>query len=95
MDELKQQQLEQQKINEREQAAEMQVTSLARKLLEEDAMLRLNNVRLVNKDLYLKAVQAVLMMYKAGQFTGKLNDAETKIVLERLSQKREINIKRK
>jgi len=95
MDELKQHQLEQQKTGEREQAAEMQVTSLVRKLLDDGAMQRLNNVRLVNRELYLRAVQTVLMMYRARRFSGKLNDADTKILLEKLSQKRETTITRK
>ena len=79
-----------------EQQQEAQLDAIMRKLLEPEAKARLANVRLVNKDLYFRAVQSV--MYLAQQSGGKekLNDYQVKRILERLSgAKREIRIVKK
>ncbi|MBS3057187.1 MAG: hypothetical protein J4415_01005 [Candidatus Diapherotrites archaeon] len=78
------------------QEQEAQLDAIMRKLLEPEAKARLANVRLVNKDLYFRAVQSV--MYLAQQSGGKekLNDYQVKRILERLSgAKREIRIVKK
>lgn len=95
MQELKER-AEQQRIQqEKEQEMEMQIDSLIRNILTPDAKQRLNNVKLVNKQLYLKVAQSLIYLVKAGQLQGKISEQELKSLLEKASQKRDINIKRK
>ena len=98
-DELKKQSLEEHKKRQMEEQAlaetEARIDSAVRGLLSEEARTRLNNVRLVNKDLYLKAVQIILYLQKAGQLQGKVEEEQLKQLLDKVSQKREINIRRK
>ncbi|MFH1225038.1 MAG: DNA-binding protein [Candidatus Diapherotrites archaeon] len=75
--------------------AEMQLSSIMRNVLEGKARERLNNVRLVNRELYYKVTQAVMVLAQRGEINGKLGDAELKDLLERLARKRETTIKRK
>lgn len=75
--------------------AEMQLSSIMRNMLEGKARERLNNVRLVNRELYYKVMQAVMVLAQQGQINGKMGDAELKDLLERLARKRETTIKRK
>ena len=100
MEEMKQKFAEQE-ANEQQaafaaQEQEAQLDAIMRRLLEPEAKTRLANVKLVNKELYFKAVQAA--MYLAQQSGGKekLNDYQMKRILERLSgAKREIRIVKK
>lgn len=88
MEELKQRQ-------EEEQANEEKISTVVRPLLTEEARNRLNNIGLVNKSLYLKTVQLILYLQQAGQLQGKVSDQELKTLLEKMSKKREMTIKRK
>ena len=87
-EEIKQKIIEQQKIDQ-------QLDLLMRQLLTDEAKTRVNNIKLVNKELYLTVAQSLLYLQKSGEINGKLGDFELKNLLERLSQKREIKIKRK
>jgi programmed cell death protein 5 len=79
-----------------EQAMEAQLDSLLRSVLTPEAKSRLSNIRLVNKDLYLKMAQSLLYLAKSGQLPGKLDDAQLKSLLEKVREKkREISITRK
>jgi len=91
MEELKKQQEEEQMQVE----AEAKIASMVRGLLTEKARTRLNNVRLVNKELYLKAVQIILYLQKAGQLQGKLEENTLKEILDKVRNKKEIKITRK
>jgi len=89
---------EQQKRRLREQErleAEERITSVVKALLTEEARARLNNVGLVNQELYLRVVQAVAYLHQAGQLNGKVSEPELKVLLEKLGKKREISIRRK
>jgi len=74
---------------------ENQIDSAMKLVLTEEARTRLYNVRLVNRELYLKTAQSLIYLYKSGQVQGKIGEPELKGLLEKLSAKREINIKRK
>lgn len=74
---------------------ENQIDSAMKLVLTEEARTRLYNVRLVNRELYLKAAQSLIYLYKAGQVQEKIGEGELKGLLEKLSAKREISIKRK
>ena len=91
MEELKQRQLKEQQRDERE----AKIATVTRSLLEEKAMERLNNVKIVNKELYLKVIQLVLYLQRAGQLQGKIGDEELKQLLEKIRNKKEIKITRK
>jgi programmed cell death protein 5 len=91
LEELQRKQLEEQQRIE----AEEKIAVAVRSLLSEEAKSRLGNVALVNKGLYLKAAQVILFLQESGRLQGKISDEELKLVLERLSSKREIKIKRR
>ncbi len=91
LQELRKRQLEEQAVLE----AEAKINSAVRSLLTEEARTRLNNVRLVNKEQYLKTAQIILYLQKAGQLQGKISEDELKQLLDRVSSKREIKIRRK
>ena len=91
LEELRKRQLEEQAVLE----AEAKINSAVRSLLTEEARTRLNNVRLVNKEQYLKVAQVILYLQKAGQLQGKIGEEELKQLLDRMSSKREIKIRRK
>lgn len=99
-----QERLRQQKLEElnkryeegkKEAEEEAQLNTVLRALLSEKAKARLNNVKLVNRELYLKAVQAIVHLQNTGNVQGKLDDEQLKLLLEQLRNKREIKIRRK
>ncbi|MFA4855735.1 MAG: DNA-binding protein [archaeon] len=91
MEELKKRQLEE----EMREEAESKIDFAVRNLLSEAARTRLNNVRLVNNELYLKAAQVILYLANEGQLQGRLEEPELKQLLDKLRNKREIKITRK
>ncbi|MBI2529846.1 MAG: hypothetical protein HYW05_01765 [Candidatus Diapherotrites archaeon] len=100
MEELKQkfaeQEANEQQAEFAEQQQEAQLDAIMRKLLEPEAKTRLANVRLVNKELYFRAVQSAMYLAQRSGGKEKLNDYQMKRVLERLSgAKREIRIVKK
>lgn len=89
-------QSEAQNRKEKEMQAQMQIDSLMRKTLTDEARTRLNNVRMVKKELYTQTLQTILMLVQQGQVEEKISDEELKTILERISSsKREISIRRK
>lgn len=92
---MKKQLEEQQQAEEEAAKAENQLDSVLRVLLEPDAKQRLGNVHAANKALFLKTAQTILALYKAGHLHGKMNNDQLKKLLEKLSQKRETQIRRK
>ncbi|MFH1663321.1 MAG: DNA-binding protein [archaeon] len=93
--ELKERYSEEIKQQERQIELENQIDSAMKLVLAEEARARLSNVRLVNRELYLKAAQSLIYLYKTGKVQGKVQEKELKKLLEQLSAKREISIKRK
>lgn len=78
-----------------EAEAEAQLDAMLRRLLEDDAKTRLANVALANRELYLRAVQMIMGLYRSGQAEGKLSDSQLREILTKVSEKREISIRRK
>lgn len=78
-----------------EREAQLRIDALLRSVLEEDAKSRLANVKLVNRELYYKAVQAIVYLYNSGRASGRLSDGELRGLLSKLSVKREVTIRRK
>ena len=95
LEELKQKYMEQKEEEQKEFEVENQMQTLLKKVLDDEARARLSNVRLINKDLYSKAFQAIMGLVQKGFVTGKLNDAQVKEILMQLKSKREISIRRK
>ena len=99
MDELeiiKQKKLEQMQQQNQQLEIEAKLDEVARKILTPEAKARLGNVKLVNRELYMNAIQTLLYMYQQGQIQGKIDEANLKALLVKLkSGKREISITRK
>lgn len=91
LEELKKRQMEEQGLAE----AEVKIDATVKSMLSEEARIRLNNVKLVNQQLYLKAVQLLLYLQRSGNIQGKISEGEVKQVLEKLRSKKEIRIRRK
>lgn len=92
---LKKRAFEQQQAQEEAARAEAQLDETLRFLLSTEAKERLSNVRLANKNLYLKTAQTLLMLYKSGQLNEKISGEQLKKLLEKLSERRETKIVRK
>jgi len=88
---LRKQLLERQKALE----AEAQLNRVVKTLLDDAARERLSNVKLVNSELYMKAVQAIIYLYNSGKIQEKISEAQLLQLLQTLRNKREITIRRK
>ena len=95
LEELKQQYLRQQQEEQKQAEVEGKIQLLLKQALDEDARARLNNVRLVNQELYMKTFQSIMQMAQKGYLKGKLNEEQLKEILRQLKNNREINIERK
>ena len=87
---LRKQLLERQKALE----AEAQLNRVVKTLLDDSARERLNNVKLVNSELYMKAVQAMVYLYNSGKIREKIGETQLLQLLQTLRNKREITIRR-
>lgn len=94
LEELKQRYALQQELM-KQIEAERQLNLILRKLLTSEARERLKNVRLVNQELYLKAVQQIMLMAQAGRLTERVTDEQMKKLLMMLSKRKETRIIRK
>ncbi len=81
-------------IEKAEKNAENQIAEIARKILSDKARERLNNVKLVDREKYMRAVQ-VLMYFYQNNPASKISDQQLKSILAKLSAKRETKIVRK
>ncbi|MFH1391292.1 MAG: DNA-binding protein [Candidatus Diapherotrites archaeon] len=95
LEELKQKYLEQQEEEKQSLEMEAKMQSVLKSLLTEEAKQRLSNVRLVNKELYTRAFQAIMGLMQKGMVQGKLNEEQLKEILRQLNTRRDINITRK
>ena len=95
LEELKQKYLEQKEAEQKQLQAELELQAIVRRLLDDSARARLNNIKLVNNELYLRAVQAIIYLYQAGRLRQKIDEEQLKQLLGELSAKKEIKIKRK
>jgi len=82
-------------LKKQEAEAEAKIGAIVRSLLSDEARTRLNNVRLVNTELYLKAVQAILYLQNARQLQGKVSEQDLKQLLGKMGERKEIKITRK
>jgi programmed cell death protein 5 len=74
--------ISQEKLNE----LERQLRQVEFKVLEPRARTRLNNVKLINKERYIQAMQVILGFYNQGKLKNKINDEEMKALLQQLAQ---------
>ena len=86
LEELRQLYLKQQEEEQRKSDTEGQMQGLLKKFLDEDARARLNNVRLVNEDLYAKAFQAIMGLVQRGFVKQKLKEEQVKEILRQLTK---------
>jgi len=64
-------------------------------ILEPKARERLANLKVVKPDLAMQLELYLAQLVQAGQIQGKLTDEQIVLILRKLSEKKEINIKRK
>lgn len=95
LEELQEQMIGQQEAEKKALEMESQVQSALKKFLDENARQRLSNVRLVNKELYYKAFQAIMALAQQGHVQEKLNEEQVREILMKLKNNREISIRRK
>ena len=95
MKELQEKMAEQQERQRKTSEAEMQLEEALKIVLSPEAKTRLANVKLVNRELYLTASQTILYLAKAKKLGGKITDEQLKELLRKLSEKKEVVIKRK
>lgn len=95
LEELQEKMKKQQETQQQEYERESQMQSMLKRYLDEEARQRLNNVKLVNKELYTKAFKAIMMMMQRGYVQGKLNEVQVKEILMNLKEDREFKITRK
>jgi programmed cell death protein 5 len=96
MEEMRQKLLAKKQAEEKETQMEMQIESILRSAMSPEAKARLSNVKIVNKQLYQKAAQAIVYLFQSGKLQGKLQDNETRLLLEKLAgHKPEFKIVRK
>ena len=96
LEKIKEKKLEQLQQQNQQLEIEAKLDEVARKILTPEAKARLGNVKLVNRELYMNAIQTLLYMYQQGQIQGKIDEANLKAILEKLRLgKREISITRK
>ncbi|MBI5554142.1 MAG: DNA-binding protein [Candidatus Diapherotrites archaeon] len=74
---------------------ESQTEMMLRQILDESAKTRLSNVKLVNPELYTRAVNALLYLANSGKLQQKLGEEHVRQVLSQLNPKKEIKITRK
>lgn len=74
---------------------EAKINQLLNRFLTDEARARLNNVRLVKKEIFNSALQSIIYLVQQGHINDKIDDEQLKSLLERLTQKKEISIKRK
>ena len=95
LQELKKKFLAKQQHEEQELHVEQQMEDVLRKILSPEAKNRLSNVRLVNPERYAQVVQYLVYAAQNGRIQQRLSEQELIDVLSKLSQKKEIQIRRK
>ena len=95
LEEIKTEMLRQQEKQKKASEAETHLDEALRLALSPEAKARLANIKLVNKNTYLKVAQGILYLYKSGRVKSKITDEQLKELLRKLSEKKEIQIKRK
>ncbi|VVB58795.1 DNA-binding protein [Candidatus Anstonella stagnisolia] len=83
-----------QMLAERQQAQQMdeQKKSLLMRVLENDAYERAMMVRISSPETYDRLISVLAQLYQSGQLKGKLNEAQLRAVLAKLTQRREGSI---
>ncbi|VVB99389.1 DNA-binding protein [uncultured archaeon] len=95
LEEMQQAYLRQKDAEQKQLEAEMKAQAILRRMLDDKALERMNNVKLVNRELYSNAFNALVSMAQKGYLEGKADDSQLKQILYRLRPEKEITIKRK
>lgn len=92
---IKKRMMEQQQLREQQKQLESQLEANTRKFLTDEARTRLTNIKLVDYEKYLKVSQLIMYAVQNNQIKGKIGEEELKALLMRISQKKEMKIRRK
>ena len=95
LEEMQEKYLKQKEEEQKQEETERKMQAMMRQLVDERGLERLNNVKIINGQLYMKAFQAVVTLAQRGYVKEKLNEEQVKQILAQLKDKREISIKRK
>jgi len=80
----------------RAREAEMKMRLFSKQALSQEAFERLSNIRAANPELYVRIIELLAALARAGKLEGKMPDAEFKRLVERvLPPRRETRIIRK
>ena len=90
-----QQHLAMQSQNQQMAEAQQALKSIMSQILEPKAKERLANLKVVKPELAMQLEMYLAQMAQAGQIQSKLTDEQIVLILRKLSEKREIQIKRK
>ena len=76
---------------------EQKIDSILNNVLTTQARERLNNVKLVNNNVYMNAVQSLIMAFNSGNIREQISDEELKDLLQKISAgtKKDFKITRK
>src|SRR3989338_2787810 len=76
---------------------EQKIDSILNNVLTTQARERLNNVKLVNNNVYMSAVQSLIMAFNSGNIREQISDEELKDLLQKISAgtKKDFKITRK
>jgi programmed cell death protein 5 len=91
LEELKETQAQQEQAME----IETQIETQLKEILEPQAKERLTRVRMINNQRYSQVVSGLIQLNQSKRLEKKISDKELKKLLEKLSEKKEITIKRK
>ncbi len=95
MEELQQAYAQQKDAEQKQLEMEMHAQAMLKRYVDEKALERLNNVKLVNKELYAKAFQAVMSLVQRGYVREKITEEQIKQVLCKLRPEKDFTIRRK
>jgi programmed cell death protein 5 len=76
----------------RERQIEQQKKDMAKQFMDEGAYDRLMNIRLTNHELFSQVINVIISLAQNGRLQGKMNEAQLKSIIERLTFKPESKI---
>ena len=94
-EEIKRRMLEQMQTQAQQKQMEETLKAVSWQILEPEARERLNNLRTVKPELAMQLEAYLAQLYQGGQIKQKISDEQLVTILKKLSEKREIRIKRK
>ncbi len=77
------------------QQMQQALASITSRILDKKGKERLSNLKLVKPELAMQLELYLAQLYQAGQISGIISDGQLVMILRKISEKRDIRIKRK